>query len=201
MKTIIISLFVFSTLLSFSQAFNANDANIYTIAINASPNPFITFSQLEFAIEEQDTVSFCVYDRWGQIDTLYLEDSLINPGIYQFEYTTEISGTYIAALEINNNYFSTRVYKTDSITSISVKEEKGNFNIYPNPANQFIKIEFPDEVDRNIKILSSTGQVIEQILQHNTKTLLLNTEHYSKGIYYISIKTRNKRTTKTLIIE
>jgi len=201
MKTLIIPLFVFSSLLSLGQVFNTYDMNEDTIAIHVSPNPFITTCQIEFEIEELDTFNLGVYNLWGQADTIYLEDSLLNPGQYSFEYITENNGLYIIMLGVNGEYFSKKIVKTNSSTSIQIKNEIENIKLSPNPANQIVKVEFPDHLERDIKILNATGQLMEHIQKHNENSLLLNIESYPKGIYYISVSGHKTQTTKTLIID
>lgn len=201
MKSRIIFLFVFSSLLSFSQSYDTQKLAIDTVVIHATPNPFFTTCQLNFELIEQDTISFGIYNLWGQADTLYFEDSLLTPGVYNFEYSTEINANYIAALKINGEYFSKHITKINNSTSIKIKEETESISISPNPAKQYVKIEFPDETARNIKILNASGKLVKQIQENKEKSLSLNIEGYAIGIYYISINNGDKQTTKTLVIK
>lgn len=201
MRTKAIILLIFSSLLSFSQSYDTQKLAIDSVVIHATPNPFFTTCQLNFELIEQDTISFAVYDRWALIDTLYFEDSLLNPGLYNFEYSTDGSGIYIAALKINGDYFSKHITKINNSTSIKIKEETESISISPNPAKQYVKIEFPDETVRNIKILNAAGKLVKQIQENKEKSIIVNIEGYAKGVYFISFNNKEKQTTKTLIIK
>lgn len=201
MKINIAFLLMLSSLLSFSQSYNINEIALDTVAVNVSPNPFFTTCEIDFELEEQDTVSLNVYTVTGQVDSLYFEDSLLNAGLYSFEYSTEINAFYIATLKVNGENFSKKIMKTNSPTSILVKDKIETISISPNPAKQYVKIEFPDVTARNIKILNASGKLLDQIQKYKEKSLSLNIENYAKGIYYISINNGNIQTTKTLIVD
>lgn len=201
MKIKIVFLLMLSTVLSFSQSYNINELALDTVAVNVSPNPFFTTCEIDFELEEQDTVSLNVYTVTGQVDSLYFEDSLLNAGLYSFEYSTENDGLYFVALTINGENFSKKIMKTNSPTSILIKDEIETISISPNPAKQFVKIEFLDETVRNIKILNVSGKLVKQIQKYKEKSLILKIEGYAKGIYYISINNGNMQTTKTLIVD
>lgn len=65
---------------------------------------------------------------------------------------------------------------------------KGRFLIYPNPANDFVKISFPNGLDiATISLFNSLGQKISEQEIISNQPLAL--EHCSSGVYYYKIKT------------
>ncbi|MFD2731567.1 T9SS type A sorting domain-containing protein, partial [Pedobacter alpinus] len=77
----------------------------------------------------------------------------------------------------------------------------GNFNIYPNPANNELNLEFQNYSNtREIKILNDKGDIlISSQTKKGEKTLKLNTKDLKNGTYYLHI-TDGKETIKKQII-
>tara|TARA_B100001059_G_scaffold198171_1_gene203925 strand:+ start:1052 stop:1999 length:948 start_codon:yes stop_codon:yes gene_type:complete len=80
----------------------------------------------------------------------------------------------------------TNLYDSEVLSSNTATYEN-NINIYPNPANDHIAIDFGnlDNVeDWNIKIINILGQ---EVLSHPINTDKINVSELSKGVYYIKI--------------
>lgn len=83
--------------------------------------------------------------------------------------------------------------------SLSVLEQI-NFDLFPNPTNEKLKITFTNINKREVSILNSFGKII---LHTSTELseIELNTKELSNGIYFISVKTENSNSTKRFIKE
>lgn len=70
-------------------------------------------------------------------------------------------------------------------------QEQSNFQVYPNPSNQFISISAPsDHTIGKVQILNSQGQlVIEQ--KHVILDQKINVETLQAGFYYVKIIARD----------
>ena len=72
-----------------------------------------------------------------------------------------------------------------------VSNESKDFNIYPNPANDFITIQFPYSIENaSIYVYNSLGQnVLEKKLSNNTSKISL--EELESGVYIYKIEANN----------
>lgn len=123
----------------------------------------------------------------GMISTLDIDDDYINQG--------QFPGTWVAfGQDINKELYSVNL--GGSIFKIaggvlSVDENQGaNAIIYPNPATSIVSIKLQTQVMEHLKISDVKGSVIyTETLQSNKK--LLNTSSFAKGMYFITITTKN----------
>ena len=123
----------------------------------------------------------------GMISTLDIDDDYINQG--------QFPGTWVAfGQDINKELYSVNL--GGSIFKIaggvlSVDENQGaNAIIYPNPATNIVNIKLQTQVMEHLKISDVKGSVIyTETLQSNKK--LLNTSSFAKGMYFITITTKN----------
>ena len=70
----------------------------------------------------------------------------------------------------------------------SVKDEKVELNLYPNPANDVLNIEVPTSGLHQIRIITPDGRFVLQEQFHG-ETLRLNVEGLNQGLYIIKVKT------------
>ena len=123
----------------------------------------------------------------GMISTLDIDDNYINQG--------QFPGTWVAfGQDINKELYSVNL--GGSIFKIaggvlSVDENQGaNAIIYPNPATNIVNIKLQTQVMEHLKISDVKGSIIyTETLQSNQKQL--NTSSFAKGLYFITITTKN----------
>ena len=123
----------------------------------------------------------------GMISTLDIDDNYINQG--------QFPGTWVAfGQDINKELYSVNL--GGSIFKIaggvlSVDENQGaNAIIYPNPATNIVNIKLQTQVMEHLKISDVKGSIIyTETLQSNQKQL--NTSSFAKGMYFITITTKN----------
>lgn len=76
--------------------------------------------------------------------------------------------------------------------------EQINFDLFPNPTNEKLKISFTNVEKREISILNSFGQIIIHTSTEFAEIELI-TKELSNGIYLINVKTKNSNSTKRFI--
>ncbi len=96
----------------------------------------------------------------------------------------------------------TATFVTANSTSVKVFDES-LFTIYPNPAQDFMKLEMPlDFGTQKIEIKDVLGRtVFEKAIDKDEKTIIINTQSFSKGLYFNSfISEDNSKVTKKFTI-
>ena len=77
--------------------------------------------------------------------------------------------------------------------------EETRFNIYPNPAKDFVKLSSVNGQISSVKVYNCLGVLVEEI-EVNSNEIEINTSDYSSGIYYISIEGNKFVKTERLIV-
>ncbi|NHN26953.1 S8 family serine peptidase [Flavobacterium jejuense] len=86
--------------------------------------------------------------------------------------------------------------------SNATNEFSSNINVYPNPANTSITISLKSNLsgNTNYTLYDLRGRVIVE-KEDTTSMVRLNTENLVEGVYLLSIKNGNDKTTKKIIIK
>lgn len=87
--------------------------------------------------------------------------------------------------------------------SVGEKEiEPSQLNIFPNPAKSFVNIEFSrlPESNQIINIYAMDGSLKTSII-NKEELVQINTETWSKGVYFIQVTTKDKTITQKLLIQ
>ncbi len=74
-------------------------------------------------------------------------------------------------------------------------------NIWPNPANNQVKISVNAQEDSQISIIDSHGKLVYSANVKAISTQHIQTGNWAKGIYFIRLSTENKTISKKLIIQ
>ena len=86
------------------------------------------------------------------------------------------------------------VTKANNVSEIT----ENNISIYPNPANDFVKISGNDNIN-SIKVYNCLGMMVEEI-EVDANEAEINTSDYNTGIYFFDVMTENgNRIQKVLI--
>lgn len=75
--------------------------------------------------------------------------------------------------------------------------ETNNIQVYPNPANNFVMIEFDDKEKADLIIYNALGEKIVQTTF--SESIKVNTENFAKGIYILEVRSENKVVNKKLV--
>jgi len=106
---------------------------------------------------------------------------------------------------VDPNYTMTNGSTCSYCTGISgyasiIENEASSYNVYPNPAYDQIAIKFKTNLERDIIIVSSTGQELESY-KVSSSIFSLNISHLESGYYLLSILEKDKITKTRLIIK
>lgn len=109
-----------------------------------------------------------------------------------------------ASISVNSSAFNggySAVYSTVNVapSSISESELSEAFEIYPNPATDFVQITSPAN-SSELQIINSLGQTVKTIVKP-VGQIQLDTDEFEKGVYLIQISNSDKTVTKKLIIK
>ena len=83
------------------------------------------------------------------------------------------------------------------VTSIETSDIENYILIFPNPANDYLQINVDNENKSSLTIFDLTGKIILKKGFH--KNIKLNIQDFTKGVFFIEIKTENKLITRKII--
>jgi len=76
------------------------------------------------------------------------------------------------------------------VTEISKENTPTKVEIYPNPANHFVKIQFVDRQDVNLRILNVNQIPVKTVHKRDVQSVSIDLSDLAAGIYYIEIETK-----------
>lgn len=98
-------------------------------------------------------------------------------------------------------YYRWYEYIPGTISSTGKNIPNTSFKIFPNPANNHVKVELKENKSNHIKIYDQLGKIVfEKVISQSVTTI--KTSHFSKGIYFIKVHSGNDQiSTKKLFIQ
>lgn len=75
-------------------------------------------------------------------------------------------------------------YNCTPTSTVDNERVELNFNVFPNPANDKIEVDFEKDSNYNLSIFNLLGQ---QVLYKNSIDNIISIDHLNKGIYFINI--------------
>lgn len=84
------------------------------------------------------------------------------------------------------------------------KNGLNNWHVYPNPTNNYVRIEFKDQLfnSATLTVRNLLGQTLETVVPAKTEQgYNINLGKYAKGIYCIEISTETGREVRKIILE
>lgn len=120
-------------------------------------------------------------------------------GLYQ----NEIYLSYICSIiPFPSNWTGVKIL---TYTSCPLGIEESNdiaFSIYPNPAQNDIKIETSIYLNNaELRIFNSLGQPVKKISKMNGNSFTIENQELSKGLYFIVLSNENKQVASKLVID
>ena len=127
----------------------------------------------------------------------------INNSTGMGSFTPDTSGNYFLVVEDQAGCFADTAFYNISIVSSLNDIVLENVNIYPNPSNDFLNIEFtnPLFLDFSISFENIIGQEVfkkEFDANKNNFSYKFNISQFSEGMYYVKIITENGRVVKLI---
>lgn len=92
--------------------------------------------------------------------------------------------------------FALARYNNNSITTLNEFELNTSVAIYPNPANDLLKVELKDDPDASVSIIDVSGKLIGTYSAQQT----INVSALANGIYQLKVQRNDKSITKKLVI-
>ncbi len=109
-----------------------------------------------------------------------------NSGIFARNLLSSLNlGFYEPHIEVNDSSLKISPINSQKHNDIL---KKSNLNVFPNPSDNFIIIEYNTETNANLSIFSQSGQIVSsQSIKPGYQQLLLRTAHLPSGIYIACI--------------
>lgn len=114
------------------------------------------------------------------------------------DFNTEIGVTNMTAMGPESNY---TLKLGQGVTSINEIEHMNTFAIYPNPAKNYIKVNFSEKPELvKIVLYDVLGNIVLENEFRNENEFAINF-NLNSGIYYVSVYAKDQKTTQKIIVE
>lgn len=130
-------------------------------------------------INSYDSLINVGFTRTNAVDYLYPNDN------YDSQLITVSDSMYSFHLE-SNGVALLELYVPELPLSLEELQNPGAIAIYPNPSNDFVTVNLPEEDLYSVFILNNLGQQLSEV-----KTTHFSLKSYTNGVYYLIISTKN----------
>lgn len=114
-----------------------------------------------------------------ELPRLYAATSLNDGGLLLGGCTLEVI--------TNELHFTTVAFVVKNMLSTSeYLSSSNNFSIYPNPANNFVKISSTTGQPSVVKVYNCLGMLVEEI-EMNSEEIEINVSDYNSGVYFVEV--------------
>ena len=163
----------------------------------------------EFSVQGASTdgiLKFALYETCSTATSVACGEtiSLTNQTVgKEFYLRTWLETTTSSKTSTTNPVFGEFTLQINESSVLSVNEDhvtKNNVKIYPNPANNLVSLSLKNKQSiQQVQLFNVVGKLVFN--KNNTlEKLNIDVSNFSKGIYFLRIKTNNKFITKKLII-
>ena len=132
---------------------------------------------------------------------IYVNNILTAENVNGLTHNIAISESGMKSVEVVAKYDDkTSVGIIDMIDFVVNTEENEieNISIYPNPANDFIKLSAGGGHLSAVRIYNCLGMLVEEI-EVNANEVEINISNYNTGIYFVNIETENGNIVKKIV--
>ncbi|MBR5781080.1 MAG: T9SS type A sorting domain-containing protein [Bacteroidales bacterium] len=159
---------------------------------------YVTFSINWNKPEKANPTGYNIYLDGELIEENYTETSYSGGSSETIDYLLDDNKHIVEVVAVYENGTSVGsavlVTKANNVSEIT----ENNISIYPNPANDFVKISGDDRIN-SVKVYNCLGMMVEEI-EVNANEAEINTSDYNTGIYFFNVMTENgNRIQKVLI--
>ena len=145
----------------------------------------------EFDVIQSECYTFTIYDSAGNglgTSDYFFSNGTWNEGSEYYELTTE-EGNLI----YSNTNFGSEESKLISTNYLSLNQNNSNsISIYPNPAENYIKIRYQNIIPNSYEIYDTNGRLIKSSFIENDDSFSVDVSNFERGLYFISIKSEEK---------
>ena len=104
-----------------------------------------------------------------------------------------------------NKFYKLLLHEESIPTGIDLQVKKNHYRIYPNPAKEFVMLDFDTTMDVIVKIFDTNGRLrIQKVLLNNQiygeQASRINLNDFNSGLYFIRFVSDQKSETKKLLI-
>lgn len=121
----------------------------------------------------------------GETDTIHLAQS---------------NGNYF--VQVTDSFGCSNNSDTVTVAGVGIENvENSSFSIYPNPTSGKLTVEFNDKEIEFVSIINLLGEeLMSRKLKHHSKKIELDISSYAEGVYFFSLKYKNKTHLQKLIL-
>ena len=142
---------------------------------------------------------------------IYINGVLMEENYTSTSYTNNELATELYNMP-KNHYVEVRTMYADDKSSVSLMDifasgvnvseinETSSFNVYPNPASDFVKVTTVNGQQSTVRIYNILGMLVEEI-EINSNETEINVSDYNPGVYFFNIQTENGNVTKKIVVE
>ena len=142
---------------------------------------------------------------------IYINGVLMEENYTSTSYTNNELATELYNMP-KNHYVEVRTMYADDKSSVSLMDifasgvnvseinETSSFNVYPNPAKDFVKVSTVNSQQTTVRTYNILGMLVEEI-EINSNETEINVSDYNPGIYFFNIQTENGNVTRKIVVE
>jgi PKD repeat protein len=153
-------------------------SNIIKVVVNANPKPVIVQNGPNLNITNIPTSGVSI--QW-------FKENVLIANVSSGSYTPKQSGNYSVIVTDGNGCKGSSTVSF-FMTGIAATENE-RLNIYPNPSNDIVTVEYPLISDGTLQILNGLGESVKEMKFMNGSQKI-NTSDLSEGIYFIKLETK-----------
>ncbi len=99
-----------------------------------------------------------------------------------------------------NNFGRTYEVEDNATLSTQKFDNLNSFQIYPNPANDYVNVNFSNSTNGNVSVYNMAGKKLMQKAMVNQNEVRLDTSNLATGVYLLSIESDAAKRTSKLIV-
>ncbi len=183
-----------------------NNGSVYTYTVNATA-PCTGSATASVTVTENPIPTAGFTMNTDSEPTIILTNTSANADSYVWnlgdgtsattndvEHTYTANGTYTIGLEATNDCGTSSHEETLTITNVGmVSLDKEKAKLYPNPANDYIKIDLGNKFNKvkTVSIINDLGKKLVVIDKIERQVITLSTKNLVSGIYFVNILTND----------
>lgn len=123
-----------------------------------------------------------------------------NTGDTTRQLTVDVSGTYAVTITAANGCTASDTIEVSVLTGLSNREAPSDWTLYPNPAQDWIKIQGLHH-DAIITVTNIHGQQIHRTTTSRGQNVKLDCRNWPGGLYIITLQSEGQRYSRTFVKE